>query len=655
MIASNKHLHNKLNLEQELYKHFFEDAPLCFQSTDWQGFILQVNRMWLNTLGYSASEVYGKSFVDFVASNCVKAVEDIYVDLTETNKGVNRVLQVIKRDGARVTVSVHATGVRDQEGNLKFVHYIFEKVTEEKVAVESPQLMQLEEEINERNQIQINPMESDVHLQQVVDLAPTAIIIYSEGVIVFGNSAAAKMLGFSHRTELIEKPIIDYVHPDYRQNYCNISVQANCNEFKEERYICIDGKIKDVETALIPFNYKGKAAVHAVIRDITERKRMAEELKKISKLEGISLFAGRISHDFNNILAVILGNTSLSKLHISKGNKIHKRLEDIERAVSRAKDLTNRLQPFAKGGEPVKKVTCMAELINKVVTSALIGSKVKCSYTFSENLFVTRIDEGQMSQAINHLIENSLQAMSEEGRIFLSVENIEVDRDSLTPSPLPQGKYLKISIKDEGMGIPEEDINKIFDPFFTTKHNGNGLGLSICYSILKRHDGFISLESKPGVGTTFFMFIPALQENHNKLNKREEKIIFGKGKILVMDDEESIRTVAGEMLEYLGYQTDFAREGREAIRIYQEAKLCGKPFDAVIMDLTIPGGMGGEKAAKKLRSINPDIKIIVSSGYFSDPVISNYHEYGFDGRVIKPYRIEDISKELYNVVNGNGD
>ncbi len=643
MIDATKRLDSDFNLEQDPYRHFFEDAPLSFLVTDRQGCILQVNRMWLNTFGYSFCDLFGENLINFVEFNGIKNFEEFYVHLTSAQKSARGILQVMKRDGSRMTVSVHAAGVSDQEGNLRLVNFVFNNIIEEKLALESPQLLKLKQKI------------SDMSLHQVAELAPTAIIIYCDGVIVFGNSSAANILGLSHKNELKGKRIIDYVHPDYRQNYRNISVETNCNEFKEEKYICIDGKCKDVETALIPFNYKGRAAVYAVIRDISERKRMAEELKKVSKLEGIGLFAGRISHDFNNALAVILGNVSLSKLHINKDNKIYKRLEEIERAVCRAKDLTNRLQTFAKGGEPVRKVTCMTEVINKAVTSAMSGSRVKCYYNFTDNLFLTRIDEGQMSQVINHIIENSLQAMSQKGKIFIGAENIEIDKDCLTSIPLPHGKYLKISIKDQGKGIPEEIIDKIFDPFFSTKQNGNGLGLSICYSILKRHQGFISVESNIGSGTTFYLYIPALQEDIGKLYKREEKILPGKGKILVMDDEESIRTVAGEMLNVLGYKTGFARDGREAIKLYKEEKLKGKPFDAVIMDLTIPGGMGGEKAVKKLRSIDPDVKVIVSSGYFNDPVISNFDDYGFKGRVTKPYKIEEISRELYSVVNGNKD
>lgn len=638
MFSQKKFLSNELSTgRDDFYRNFYEKSPFCFQSTDEKGRIIQVNSMWLETFGYQYNEVYGKCLDDFIDFSSVKDLNNYYTTLSGAQEVISDVLNVIKKDGSRVSVNVRAQGQKDEEGNLITVHYTFNHTIEENVLKKIPQDMQTE------------------LLRQVVEFAPTAIIIYCQGVIIFGNQAASKLLGLEHMEELTGRSILDFVHPEYRKNYINDFAQGRCDEFIEEKYISSNGRVIDVETVLVPFIYGGKTAIHAVVRDNTERKMMAEENKKASKLEGIGLFAGRISHDFNNILAIILGNVSLTKTHVKQENKIYKRMDYIEQAVYRAKDLTNRLQTFAKGGEPVRKVTGIDNVIKKVTSATTTNCTVEYIYSFPKGLFLTEIDEGQMNQVIKHLIENAYQAMPEGGRIFISAENIVIDKDSKAPAPLPQGNYLKIAVKDEGMGIPEESISKLFDPFFTTKQNGTGLGLSICFSILKQHDGFISLESEEGSGTTFFIFLPALQSDSATLTKKEEKLFYGEGKILVMDDEEAIREVAGEMLKYLGYQADFARDGREAIRKYKEAELSEEPFDVVIMDLTIPGGMGGEKAIKKLRILDPKVKVIVSSGYFNDPVISTYSEYGFNGMVLKPYKMDALSRELHNVVTNSMD
>ncbi|UNC90643.1 PAS domain-containing hybrid sensor histidine kinase/response regulator [Candidatus Contubernalis alkaliaceticus] len=633
MLAQNKFFKDELCTDGEYYRNFYEEAPICFQSTDENRCITQVNSMWLKTYGYKYNEVYGECLDDFVDIGSVKDLSEFYKTLSGTEDVVTGVLKVVKKDDSKILANITAKGIKDEKGNLITVHYTFINAPEEKLLKQTPQKMQRE------------------LLQQVVEFAPTAIIIYVQGVIIFGNLAAAKLLSLESMDELIGRDFLDFVHPEYRQNYINDIAGGRCSEFIEEKYVCTDGRVIEVETVLVPFNYEGNTAIYAVIRDNTERKKMAEELKKASKLEGISLFAGKISHDFNNILAIILGNVSLSKISEKQSSKMYQRLDDIEQAVYRAKDLTNRLQTFAKGGEPIRKVTCISKVINKVISSISTDHGVEFIYSFSKGLFLTKVDEGQMGQVFEHLIENAYQAMPEGGKIFISAENIVIDKDSVTPAPLPQGKHVKITIKDQGIGIPEDIKNKIFDPFFTTKQNGTGLGLSICFSILRQHDGLISMKSEEGLGTTFFMFLPALEGDPGVLMKKEEKLIQGEGKVLVMDDEDSIREIAGEMLRYLGYRPGFARDGREAIRKYKEAKLSKNPFDVVIMDLTIPCGMGGEKAIKKLRSLDPDVKAIVSSGYYNDPVISNYIEYGFDGMVSKPYKMEALSKELEKVLS----
>jgi signal transduction histidine kinase/CheY-like chemotaxis protein len=382
-----------------------------------------------------------------------------------------------------------------------------------------------------------------------------------------------------------------------------------------------------------------------VFRDITERRVIEEELQKMEKLESIGILAGGIAHDFNNLLMGILGNVGLAKIYMkTEEPDVMEKLTEAERACFQAKELTQQLLIFSKGGAPIKKLTSISELIIDTVTFVLRGSNVRCKFSISEDLWPVEVDEGQMSQVISNLIINADQAMPEGGIIQVQAENIMMEKlPSLTLKP---GRYIKVTIKDNGIGIPREHLSKVFDPYFSTKQMGSGLGLATAYSIIKRHDGDIRVESELGVGTTFYIYLPASEKPFPVKEEKEEKIFSGKGKVLVMDDEAVVRKVTGEMLIYIGYEVEYARDGVEAIEIYKRAKEKGEPFDAVILDLTVAGGMGGKEAIEKLLEIDPEVRAIVSSGYSNDPIMANFKEYGFRAMVVKPYKIKGLSKAV---------
>ncbi|HUU41290.1 MAG TPA: ATP-binding protein, partial [Desulfatiglandales bacterium] len=364
----------------------------------------------------------------------------------------------------------------------------------------------------------------------------------------------------------------------------------------------------------------------------------------------IGILAGGIAHDFNNLLTAIIGNLSLVELHIKSGCSISEALENTEKASQQARELTQQLLIFSKGGKPVRKIASVASLLRDSARLALSGSNVKYGLSLPDNLWWAEIDEGQINQVINNLIINADQAMPGGGTIDVFAENIIVKaNDDL---PLKEGgRYIKISIRDAGIGIPQEYLNRIFDPYFTTKQKGSGLGLAICYSIIKKHAGHIKVESKAGVGTTFSIYLPALKrETFIVEDIIEEGPACGHGKILFMDDQEIIRDMAGEMLADLGYEVKLARDGHEAFEMYKEAKESGYAFDAVILDLTVPGGVGGAEIIHKLLEIDPQVKAIVSSGYSNDPIMSEYEQHGFKGVVAKPYKIKDLSWELRKIV-----
>ncbi|MHB9133205.1 MAG: hybrid sensor histidine kinase/response regulator [Armatimonadota bacterium] len=387
-----------------------------------------------------------------------------------------------------------------------------------------------------------------------------------------------------------------------------------------------------------------------VFRDITSRRRVEQELRKADKLESIGILAGGIAHDFNNILTAIVGNLSLAKLNIVPEDPIYQRVEDAEKASMRARDLTQQLLTFSKGGAPIKRMCSITELLAEVSSFALLGSNVKCERQFQDGIWPVEVDEGQISQVISNMIINANQAMVSGGVITISIENQEIEEQE--PLPLVPGSYVKITIADQGIGVPPENLAKIFDPYYTTKSMGSGLGLATSYSIIQHHGGCIHVTSELGVGTTFSIYLPASPSGYLPAFEKEEAPLISKGKVLVMDDEEIVREVVVNMLNALGYEASGAHNGEEALNLYEQSYLAGHPFDVVIMDLTVPGGLGGKETVKLLLEIDPHARAIASSGYSNDPVMARCQEYGFCAGIAKPYKLVDLARVLRTASRG---
>lgn len=384
-----------------------------------------------------------------------------------------------------------------------------------------------------------------------------------------------------------------------------------------------------------------------VFRDITAKKKMDAEMLKATKLESIGVLAGGIAHDFNNLLTAIIGNLSLAIKSVDPREKQYKKLSEIEKASLQARNLTQQLLTFAKGGLPIVNVVPIGNLLRDTAIFTLRGSNIQCEFHLPDDLWLVEIDEGQMNQVISNLVINAKQAMPTGGKIEISAENIDVD-PSGTP-PLAAGRYVKISIKDYGSGIPKEYLQKIFDPYFTTKPTGSGLGLATSYAIIKKHDGYITVASEPGRGTTFDIYLPAARREAAPVVVSPKRSFAGQGKILIMDDQPVILELSKEILSEQGFEVETAEEGGKAIELYQAAQAAGRPFDIVILDLTVPGGLGGKETIEVLRRLDPEVKAIVSSGYSNDPIMADFRSYGFSGVLVKPYRVTDMIELLNNV------
>jgi PAS domain S-box-containing protein len=411
-----------------------------------------------------------------------------------------------------------------------------------------------------------------------------------------------------------------------------------------EPYLRADGTQAWARTNKVPLrDVEGKViGVLGTYEDITERKRMEEALQNTQKLESLGVMAGGIAHDFNNLLSGIFGYIDLAR-SVSKDSKAVEYLDASLGTMNRAKALTRQLLTFAKGGAPVQKIALLAPLLQETAHFALSGSNIACHFSFVEDLLPCNIDKDQIAQVVDNIVINAQQAMPDGGTIEISALNISFKENE--HPPLAKGDYVKVSIKDFGVGIPKEILPRIFDPFFTTKSKGHGLGLATCYSIINRHGGCFNVESEPGKGSTFHFFLPASSKTVT-----EDIATFcrhkGSGTIIVMDDEAVLRDTFEHMLESFGYSVVCKNDGKEAVDFYVNQIRAKRRCVAMFFDLTIPGGMGGIAAVREVRKLNTEIPIFVVSGYSDDPVLKNPAKYGFTASISKPFTITEIAEIL---------
>ena len=541
-----------------------------------------------------------------------------------------------KKDGSPIEISLYTAPLYDDQGQVTGVMSLAADVTERHRA---------EGEIRKAHDALENVFAGSVDAIGTVD---------RHGIIIQCNNAAAEIFGYPLE-ELRGKSSFDlYADP--------AELEVMLTQLRRRGYLRnyeISMRKKDGSVFPCSFSIKMLRDLDnrvtgsiAVARDLSEIKLIEAERQRFGKMEAIGTLAGGIAHDFNNILTAIIGNISLAMLDLEMKGQARERLAEAERACQQAQNLSRQLLTFSKGGAPIKKIVSVKKLVTESASFACRGSQVNYETSLPDDLWAVEADPGQISQVFHNLVINAIQAMPTGGMIKIRGENLEVAAGS--ELPLDVGRYVKISIQDKGIGISAEHLSRIFDPYFTTKQKGSGLGLATSYSIIKNHHGHISVESELGKGTTFNVYLPASDRKVIQQPKEDRKLLSGKGKILVMDDEAMVREVLGKMLLALGYEVKFAEDGAEAIEFFSQSEKSGDPFAAVILDLTVPGGMGGKEAMARLLKIDPQVKAIVSSGYSDDPIMADFQKYGFTAVIAKPYRVAELSKILQRVISKKG-
>jgi two-component system cell cycle sensor histidine kinase/response regulator CckA len=623
--------------ETELrYKILFEQSPDGIVIIDTNGKILDFNETAHRQLGYSKEEFSTLRISDIDAS---EGPEEIQASIRH----------VLSQGKAEFEVK-HRT----KEGDIKDVQVITQ------VLVLSGQIVfhTIWRDITGRRRTEEALRQSREFTKTILDTVDEAFIVIDKDYrIVMMNSAYSRQTNMPIG-DIVGRHCYEISHHSSKPCYEHGEECAVRHSFeKGEPYTCVhrhpdkDGNSLYVETKSYPLKDASGKVISAieVINNITDKHLLEEQILRTQKLEAVGLLAGGIAHDFNNLLQGVFGNISMVKMHADKDSAGYQMLEEAERALNLARNLTRQLLTFSKGGEPVKKLISLPSIIRDSVKFSLSGSNVSYTFAVADNLWPVEADEGQISQVINNIVLNANDAMPDGGTVRIKVQNVSIDGKGVLP--LMRGEYVMIAIKDSGIGIPRHHISKIFDPYFTTKQKGSGLGLATSYSIIKKHGGIIDANSELGIGSTFFIYIPASEKKLATLKTVKKDLVTGMGRVLVMDDEVIIRVVTGQMLKTLGYEAVFAENGEQAVERYSEAARANRPFDAVILDLTIRGGMGGEETIKKLIEIDPAVKAIVSSGYTEDPIVSNYRAEGFKAGLSKPYEIEELSNTLNRIIN----
>lgn len=589
-------------------------------------------------IGVPKERIIGRTDIDFVPDpDLVRKYVESDRKVMESGRSQQIKNRITMADGQKISVEVLKTPFYDASGQVSGVIGVARDMTQHQRALDS---ITREKET----------------AQRYLDIAGVMFCALNRaGEIILMNKKGSQILGYGEG-ELLGRNWFDACLPlAVREEVkgvfaLQLSGDLASVEFYENAIIDRNGRERMIAFHnTLMHDEEGVCGVLFSGEDVTDQRMLQEERHKNQKLESLGVLAGGIAHDFNNILAAIMGNISFAKLDMDEAQDAYIPLTRAEKAAQRAADLARQLLVFSKGGQPVKRVASLENIIHEAVSLALSGTNVKGLIDIPAPLEAARVDEGQINQSFHNIIINAVHAMPGGGSLTVHGENVTLNRENMLG--LHAGNYVKLSFTDEGCGISEADQEKVFDPYFTTKAGGTGLGLASTHAIIHKHDGQVKVASIVGKGTTFTIYLPSLGKTRIDPVPIRTSALEGHegGSILVMDDDEMVRDLVFLALNRIGYTVKTCSNGDEAICLYRSAQDTGKAFSAVLMDLTIPGGMGGVEAARRILALDPGTRLIVSSGYSDDPVMANYSQYGFCAAIGKPYRVEDIAATLRKV------
>jgi len=638
-ITERSQMERNLRRSEERFRAIFEGALDGIYIVDPEtGRILAANPAASELLLRDDEEIVDRHYLELFPAGWKGTMEEAYNSLfEEEERSVAVEAGMARSDGSEVPVEI--LGQLIQIDGVPVIQALVRDITDRK---------RMDEEL----------CDSEEQFRTLAEASLAGIFIYLDGKFVYTNPALGRIFGYETDELIGKKGPIDLIHPEDREaadayaRKC-LKGEAERSPVFSLRGVKRGGAVIDCEVLQAEVQYRGRSALIGTLLDVTRRKRMEEELLKTQKLDSLGVLAGGIAHDFNNILTAISTNISMARMYGDLEEDISEMLGDAEKASVRATNLTQQLLVFSRGGAPVRRTVSVPKALQENTEFALSGSNVKCEYSIPKDLPQVEADEGQIGQVIHNLVINAKQAMPEGGVIRVGAAN--VSPDELETLPLKPDRYLKIFVTDHGIGIPARHLDKIFDPFFTTKQKGSGLGLSSAFTIVRNHEGHLQVDSEGGVGTTVRVYLPASDERTSSREETRGRPLQSQGRVLLVDDEQIIRASASEALTRLGYDVKLAAEGVEGARMYEQAMKAGRAFDVVLLDLTIPGGMGGKDAVRELLRIDPNARVIASSGYSNDPVMADYGAYGFREVIVKPYRIDDLSEVIHKVISAPND